>query len=93
MGSLGAGEIIAILAVFLLLFGAKKLPELASSAGRSIKQFRAGLEEADEEHGEPTRSAGGEDGQLTTGEAGDRSRAGSAEEAAHEDPVRSPTQR
>jgi sec-independent protein translocase protein TatA len=42
---LGPAEIIIILAVFLLLFGAKKLPELARSLGRSSTEFRKGLKE------------------------------------------------
>jgi sec-independent protein translocase protein TatA len=40
---LGLGEILIILAVLLLLFGARKLPELARSMGRSTKEFKAGL--------------------------------------------------
>ena len=42
---LGAPEIIIILAVFLLLFGAKKLPELARSLGKSSTEFKKGLKE------------------------------------------------
>lgn len=49
MGSLGPTELIIILVIVLLLFGAKKLPDLASSMGRSIKEFRKASEEADAE--------------------------------------------
>jgi sec-independent protein translocase protein TatA len=42
---LGAPEILIVLAVFLLLFGAKKLPELARSLGRSSTEFRKGLKD------------------------------------------------
>ncbi len=42
---LGPAEIIIVLAVFLLLFGAKKLPDLARSLGRSSTEFRKGLKE------------------------------------------------
>jgi sec-independent protein translocase protein TatA len=42
---LGLPEILIILGVFLLLFGAKKLPELARSLGRSSTEFRKGLKE------------------------------------------------
>ena len=45
--SLGAPELIIILVIVLLLFGAKKLPDLASSMGKSIKEFRKATEEAD----------------------------------------------
>lgn len=46
---IGAGEIILVLAVLLLLFGAKKLPELARSLGRSAKELKEGLREGQEE--------------------------------------------
>lgn len=49
MGSLGAPEIIIIAVVLLVLFGAKKLPELGSSVGKTITNFRQGMAEADEE--------------------------------------------
>ena len=50
---LGLGEILIILAVLLLLFGARKLPELARSMGRSTKEFKAGLREGSAEPSEP----------------------------------------
>ena len=37
---LGQTEIIIILGIALLLFGAKKLPEIGSSLGKAIKEFR-----------------------------------------------------
>ncbi|HEY6170324.1 MAG TPA: twin-arginine translocase TatA/TatE family subunit [Verrucomicrobiae bacterium] len=39
-GMLGGWEIVLILAVVLLLFGAKKLPELAKGLGQGIKEFK-----------------------------------------------------
>ncbi len=53
---LGAPEIIIILAVFLLLFGAKKLPELARSLGRSSTEFRKGIKEGGKDLPEETES-------------------------------------
>lgn len=44
---LGPTELIIILVIVLVLFGAKKLPDLASSMGKSIKEFRKAAEEAD----------------------------------------------
>ena len=41
MGSLGAPEIILIIIVLVLLFGAKKLPELARGSGRALRIFKA----------------------------------------------------
>jgi sec-independent protein translocase protein TatA len=38
---IGAPEIILILLVLVLLFGAKKLPDLARSTGRSLRIFKA----------------------------------------------------
>ncbi len=40
MFGLGTGEILIILFVILLLFGAKKLPELAKGLGKGIKEFK-----------------------------------------------------
>ncbi|MBI1838034.1 MAG: twin-arginine translocase TatA/TatE family subunit [Flavobacteriia bacterium] len=37
---LGAGEIILILAVVLLLFGGKKIPELMKGLGKGMKEFK-----------------------------------------------------
>ncbi len=46
---LGTGEIIVILAVVLLLFGAKRIPELARGIGRGVSAFRQGLNEVADE--------------------------------------------
>ena len=40
MGRLGATEILLILAVVLLLFGGKKIPELMKGLGTGIKEFK-----------------------------------------------------
>ena len=40
MGRLGLPEILIIAAVFLLLFGGKKIPELMKGLGRGIKDFK-----------------------------------------------------
>jgi len=41
-------ELLIILVAFLLFFGAKKVPELASSLGRAVVEFRRGAREAAE---------------------------------------------
>ncbi len=46
---LGTTEMLLILAVVILLFGAKKLPELAKGMGKSIKEFKKASNETDEE--------------------------------------------
>ena len=43
--TIGLPEIILIVVVLVLLFGARKLPELARSLGRSSKEFKAGMRE------------------------------------------------
>lgn len=40
LGNFGATEIILIVLVILLLFGAKRLPELAKGIGKGIKEFK-----------------------------------------------------
>ena len=57
-GSLGGSEILLILLVLVLLFGAKKLPELAKGMGQAIKEFKHGVQDSSED--EPSgKSAGG----------------------------------
>ncbi len=46
-GNLGFMEILLILVAVLLLFGAKRLPEIGSSFGKSIREFKRGLSDAD----------------------------------------------
>lgn len=50
----GGPELAIILFVIILLFGAKKLPELAGSVGQSLKEFRKATKEADEDAEETT---------------------------------------
>jgi TatA/E family protein of Tat protein translocase len=44
-GMQGQGEIIVIILIVLLLFGSKKLPELARSIGKSLGEFKRGQKE------------------------------------------------
>ena len=48
-GIFGGWEIILILAVVLILFGAKKLPELAKGLGQGIKEFKKATREVTDE--------------------------------------------
>ncbi len=47
--NIGGPEILIVLVVVLLLFGAKKLPGLARSIGASAKEFKKGVEEGADE--------------------------------------------
>ena len=48
-GPLGTPEIIVILVIVLLLFGAKKLPELARGVGKSLGEFKKAKDEFEHE--------------------------------------------
>lgn len=43
LGPLGLWEILAILVVILLIFGARRLPEIGSSMGKGIRTFKSAL--------------------------------------------------
>ena len=49
--NLGAGEIIIIALVILLLFGGKKIPELMKGLGKGVKSFKEGMEDVEKEIG------------------------------------------
>jgi sec-independent protein translocase protein TatA len=49
MPGFGVTELLIILVVLLLLFGAKKVPELARSMGQGMKELKRGLREANAE--------------------------------------------
>lgn len=51
--ALGPTEWIVILLVVVLLFGARKLPELARSIGSSITEFKKGMKNEDESKKQP----------------------------------------
>lgn len=55
MGSFGTTEIILVVVVLFLLFGATRLPQLAKSLGQSKKAFKEGLREAELEDSEPKK--------------------------------------
>jgi len=56
--ALGGTEVVLILAVVLILFGAKKIPELAKGMGQGIKEFKKATREVtDEIQNAPTEPA------------------------------------
>lgn len=48
-GSIGMPELLIILLVVLLLFGAKRLPELAKGLGKGIREFKDATKHVEEE--------------------------------------------
>jgi sec-independent protein translocase protein TatA len=49
-------ELILIVAVFILLFGAQKLPEVGAAIGRAIREFKKNMRETQEEIKKPIES-------------------------------------
>ena len=49
MFGFGHGEILIILVIILLVFGAKRIPEMAQGLGRGIREFRGAVKEVQEE--------------------------------------------
>jgi sec-independent protein translocase protein TatA len=58
MFGLGYQELLIILVIVLVLFGANRLPELARSLGSSVKEFKKGVSEASKEETTPAPKDG-----------------------------------
>ncbi|BEG56558.1 MULTISPECIES: twin-arginine translocase TatA/TatE family subunit [Helicobacter] len=56
MGTFSVWHWLIVLAVILLLFGAKKIPELAKGLGSGIKNFKKAVKEDEEEEGKKPES-------------------------------------
>ena len=54
--NIGAGELMIIGLVIMILFGSKKLPELTRSLSEAGREFKKGLTEADEKANVPTKN-------------------------------------
>ncbi len=53
IGGIGAQELLLILLVVLLLFGAKRIPEFAQGLGKGIREFKKAMRETKEEIEKP----------------------------------------
>ncbi len=65
-GSVGIWEVILILAVLLLVFGARRLPEIGGALGKGIREFKSSVRDME---GEFTRSAMNTNRELPRSEA------------------------
>jgi sec-independent protein translocase protein TatA len=66
MMGIGFPELMVILIIIMIIFGAGKLPEIGNAFGRSIKNFKTSMKEAEEESGDQVAQAEG--GEATTSE-------------------------
>jgi sec-independent protein translocase protein TatA len=64
MGNLGFTEIMIILVVVLLVFGAKRLPEIGSSMGKGIREFKRSLSDTADALSQPTEERSSPSRQL-----------------------------
>lgn len=60
MLGLGVQELLVILAIVVLIFGARRLPELGSGLGKAIKNFKSGISGQDEIDVTPEKKKVGE---------------------------------
>ena len=57
VGPLGIWELLAILAIILLIFGARRLPEIGSSLGRGIRTFKNAVTGEDDKNEKENQGA------------------------------------
>ena len=69
LGNLGMSEILVLLLIFLLVFGAKRLPEIGAAMGKGIREFKKSMREVTDEIDRPASPAQApETRQLSTGQ-------------------------
>jgi len=85
MMGIGFPELMIILVIIMIIFGAGKLPEIGNAFGRSIKNFKQSMKEADQEDAELETSASSEaTGSEATGSEATGSEATGSETATAE---------
>ena len=52
-GNLGMGELMVILVIVLVLFGAKRIPEISASFGKGIREFKKNVNDVERSITEP----------------------------------------
>ena len=85
LGNLGMTELIIILVIVLVLFGAKRVPEIGASIGKGIRDFKRSVNDVDRQIREPERDSSVD--RLATGERAPRA-SDVAEDEARPEPRR-----
>ena len=67
LGNLGPMELFIILVIVLVVFGAKRVPEIGASIGKGIREFKRNISDVDRQIREPEREARSE--RLSPGDA------------------------
>ena len=68
LGNLGPMELFIILVIVLVVFGAKRVPEIGASIGRGIREFKRNISDVDRQIREPEREAARSE-RLNSGDA------------------------
>lgn len=91
IGTLGVLELLIILVVVLLIFGPRRLPEMAKGLGQSVREFRRGIKDMGKEIEEDAKGGGAKQAApvsaATTSAATTAEATGVAQEQAAEQPA------
>ena len=77
-GNLGFGELMIILVIVLVLFGAKRIPEISASFGKGIREFKKNVNDVERSITEPEARS---EPRLSAGEPSLRHETSAADEA------------
>ncbi len=66
--NLGFTELMVILVIVLVLFGARRVPEIGASIGKGIREFKKNINEIDRDVRDPLRDAARSEDRLPAGE-------------------------
>jgi len=89
MMGIGFPELMIILVIIMIIFGAGKLPEIGSAFGNSIRNFKKSMKDAEQENDELPEGAETAETAITEGESADE---GGEDPSAAETPVSSTTE-
>ena len=87
-GNIGFMELMVILVIVLVLFGARRVPEIGASIGKGIREFKKNINEADREIREPLQNSLRDSSPSDRLGAGDTTVRREADEEARPEPKR-----